>query len=285
LLLLQKAKSTKRYSQKYKPLKQGLIFFHLKGDHVSIDTYIKGFKKLVVDNSPLILTYISVAGVISTTVMAVKATPKALDHIQWAQHDADHNLTTKEIVQVAWKHYIPAASIGVVTLACIIGAQRINSKRSAALVTVYTITENAFKEYKAKVKQEIGSGKEEKIRSEIAKDYIESAPMVNAEVMVTGLGEQLCYDTFTGRYFKSDIETIRRAQNDINAGVINDMYASHNDFYRLIGLPPTSYGEEIGWNMDNMMNLEYSAHLAEDGRPCISIEYHATPVRGFYKIN
>lgn len=252
---------------------------------MSIDQYIKGFKKLVVDNSPLILTYISVAGVVSTAVMAVKATPKALNHIQWAQHEADHDLSNKEIVLATWKYYVPAAVIGGITLASIISAQSINSKRNAALVTVYSLTETAFKEYKSKVKEEIGNTKEEKVRSKIAKDYIESAPMVNAEVIVTGMGEQLCYDSFTGRYFKSDIENIRRAQNDINARVINDMYASHNDFYKLIGLAPTAYGEEIGWNTDNMMDLEYTSHLADDGRPCICIEYHATPVRGFYKIN
>ena len=63
------------------------------------------------------------------------------------------------------------------------------------------------------------------------------------------------------------------------------MYASHNDFYRLIGLPGTTYGEEVGWRTDNMMDLEYSSHLAEDGRPCLCIEYHVAPVRNYYKIN
>lgn len=252
---------------------------------MNFDNFIKGFKKAVVDNSPLILTYVSVAGLISTTVMAVKATPKALQDLQWAQHDQETDLTFKQTVLVSWKHYIPAAAIGVLTMASIIGAQRINSRRNAALVTVYSITETAFKEYQSKVKEQIGTSKEEKVRTEVAKDYISKAPMVNAEVHITGLGEQLCYDSFTGRYFKSDLETIRKAQNDINARVINDMYASHNDFYKIIGLPPTAFGEEVGWNVDNMMDLEYTSHLADDGRPCIAIEYHATPVRGFYKIN
>lgn len=252
---------------------------------MNLDQMFRGLKRAVVDNSPLILTYISVAGVVSTAVLAVKATPKALQDIINAQTFAENDLTPKETVEVAWKHYIPAAATGAVTIACIIGAHNVHARRNAALITVYSLTETALKEYQAKVKEQIGENKERKVRDEIAKDYIANTPMVNSEVLITGTGEQLCYDSFTGRYFKSDIETIRRAQNDINARVLNEMYASHNDFYRLIGLPGTTYGEEVGWRTDNLMDLEYSSHLAEDGRPCLCIEYHVAPVRNYYKIN
>lgn len=252
---------------------------------MNIEQMSKGLKRLVVDNSPLILTYISVAGVLSTTILAVKATPRALQDLINSQEFAEKNLTAKETVEITWKHYIPAAVSGAVTIAAIIGAHSVHTRRNAALVTVYSITEMALKEYQAKVKEQLGENKERKVREEVAKDYIANTPMVNAEVHITGTGEQLCYDSFTGRYFKSDIETIRKAQNDINARIINEMYASHNDFYRLIGLSGTSYGEEVGWRTDNLMDLEFTSHLAEDGRPCLCIEYHVSPVRGYYKIN
>lgn len=255
---------------------------------MNIEQIVKVVKRSVVDNSPLILTYVAVAGVASTAILAVKATPKALQDLINAQSHADRfdrTLTTKDTIEVAWKHYIPAAASGAITIAAIIGSHSISKRRNAALITVYSLTETALKEYQAKVREQIGDNKEQKVRDAVAKDHIMNAPMVNAEVLVTGTGEQLCHDSFTGRYFKSDIEAIRRAQNDINARIINEMYASQNDFYRLIGLPGTTYGEEVGWTTDNMMDLEFSSHLADDGRPCLNIEYHATPVRGFYKIN
>lgn len=252
---------------------------------MNIEQMSKVIKRLVVDNSPLILTYISVAGVLSTTVLAVKATPGALQDLINSQEFAEKNLTAKETLEITWKHYIPAAVSGAVTIASIIGAHNVHARRNAALVTVYSITETALKEYQAKVKEQLGENKERKVREELTKDYVANAPMVNAEVHITGTGEQLCYDSFTGRYFKSDIETIRKAQNDINARIINEMYASHNDFYRLIGLAGTTYGEEVGWRTDNLMDLEFTSHLAEDGRPCLCIEYHVSPVRGYYKIN
>lgn len=252
---------------------------------MNIEQVVKVVKRSVVDNSPLILTYVAVAGVASTAILAVKATPKALNDLIHAQEFAEKDLTVKETIEVTWKYYIPAAASGAVTVAAIIGSHSISKRRNAALITVYSLTETALKEYQAKVREQIGENKEQKVRDSIAKDHVMNTPMVNAEVLVTGTGEQLCHDSFTGRYFKSDIEAIRRAQNDINARIINEMYASQNDFYRLIGLPGTTYGEEVGWTTDNMMDLEFSSHLADDGRPCLNIEYHATPVRGFYKIN
>lgn len=244
----------------------------------------KEIKHLFVDNTPLILTSIAVGGVVTTSAMAVKATPQAVIDIQNAESEQTAPLTFQEKALLTWKHYIPSVAVGAVTIAAIIGSHSISTRRNAALISVYSITETAFKEYQAKVKEQIGNSKERKVREEVAKDYIMSAPMINSEVLITGLGEQLCFDTYTGRYFKSDIETIRKAQNDINAHLISDTYCSQNDFYRLINLPPTSYGEEIGWTVDNMMDLEYSSHLADDGRPCLAIEYHTPPVRDYYKL-
>jgi len=252
-----------------------------------MNEFFKKFKMLVVDNSPLILTYLSVAGVVSTTVLAVRATPKALDKLSKVKWDAESNNrepNIKETVVVVWKDYTPATVSGVFTIACIIGAQAINMRKNAALVSIYSLTETMLREYQAKVREIHGENKERKVREEITKDSIASAPMALAEVHITGLGEQLCYDSFTGRYFKSDIETLRRAQNDINAQILNNNYASHNDFYNLIGLSRTQFGEEAGWNLDQLLDIEFTSHLADDGRPCLCIEYQLNLKPNYYKM-
>lgn len=252
-----------------------------------ITEIFKKFKDVVVDNSPLILTYLSVAGVVSTTVLAVKATPNASDKLSKLKWDAESNnkeVRAVDIIDAVWKDYLPSAISGVFTIACIIGAQNINTRRNAALVSVYSLTETALKEYQAKVKELHGETKERKVREEITKDRMTSDSVENSNVFITGLGEQLCYDSFTGRYFKSDIETIRKAQNDINAKVIRDMYASHNEFYALIGLARTGLGEEVGWTTDYQMDIEFTSHLAENGIPCLCLEYRTEPKAGYYKL-
>jgi hypothetical protein len=253
-----------------------------------ITELFKKVKTLVVDNSSLILTYLSVSGVVATSVLAVKATPKALEklsQLQWELHQhEDRGATNKEIVELLWKDYLPAVTSGAFTIACIVGAQSINVKKNAALVSVYSLTESALKEYQAKVKELHGENKERKVREEITKDRMTSDSVIGSNVFITGLGEQLCYDSFTGRYFKSDIETIRKAQNDINSKVINHMYASHNEFYALIGLSATGLGEEVGWTSDYQMDIEFTSHLAENGVPCLCLEYRTEPKNGYHKL-
>jgi hypothetical protein len=62
------------------------------------------------------------------------------------------------------------------------------------------------------------------------------------------------------------------------------MYASLSDFYHLIGLPSTSFSDEVGWTSDKLLELEISTVLSEDERPCLSIGFNVAPIRNYYKI-
>lgn len=258
----------------------------------SVVTLVKGARKVILDNSPSILTGIAVAGVVSTAIMAVRVTPLALASLQEEAlkriEDGDGSFfismfTPWERIQLTWKHYIPAAAIGGMTIACVIGANSINTRRQAALIGAYSLTETAFKEYREKIAETIGAGKEQKVRDILVQERIDANPVSTREVIITGNGNVLCYDTLSGRYFESDMESLRKAQNDINALTINEMYASQNDFYRAVGLPINGYGEEFGWTTDVMLELSFSTALSEDNRPCIAINYRMSPIRGYHK--
>lgn len=247
-------------------------------------TIIKGFGRAVQHNSPSILTALGVAGTISTAVLAVKGTPQALRIIDEKEHNEDglyEKISTWEKVKATYPCYIPAASVGAVTIACILAGHSISTKRNAALMSLYSITETGFREYQDKVVSTIGAQKEQKIRDEVAQDRVNRNPVSAQEVIIVN-GDVLCYDTISGRYFKSDVETIRRAVNDINEVVLSNGYASQNDFYAGIGLPRNMAGEELGWTPENMLNVEFSAVLAEDGKPCMSLNYRMFPTRGYY---
>lgn len=252
---------------------------------MDIGSMLRVLRKLAVDNSPMILTGLAVAGVFTTTVLAVRSTPYALRDLEYGAEEKKEPLTKRDVVALTWKNYIPAVAMGGATIACIIGANSISTKRNAALVSVYSLTETAFKEYRGKVIETLGESKDQKVRDLVAKDRLDKNPVTEGQVIVTGTGEQLCYDSLSGRYFKGDMETIRRSQNDINSQVLSDGYASQNEFYSLIGLPTASFGEEVGWTTDNMLEILFSAHISEDGRPCLSLDYRVAPVRGFYKIH
>lgn len=251
-----------------------------------LSKFAKSVQALAVKHSPEILTGIGIAGMVTTTIMAVKATPKALELIQDAKYEKGEELTAVEKTKACWKCYIPAVTTGIVSSACIIGAHSVNMKRNAALATAYSLSETALKEYQEKVVETIGEKKEEVIRDKVAKEHIDKNPVRNSEVFITEKGSTLFYDPISGRYFESDIEKIKRIVNELNAQMINEMYIPLNDLYYEIGLKTTDMGDEIGWNLnrDGLIEVKYSAQKAEDERPCLVMEYRVGPRYDYAKL-
>lgn len=190
-------------------------------DKSNITNIIKGIKASISRHSPEILTGIGIAGMVTTTILAVKATPKAIKLIE-AEKQAKHvdALSPIDTVKTVWKCYIPAAMTGVSSIACLIGSNAINAKRNAALTTVYTLSEMARNEYKEKVIETIGEKKERTIKEKVDAERIKKDPVSKKEVIITEKGTTLCYDHVFGRYFKSDIDIINRAMNKINREIV-----------------------------------------------------------------
>lgn len=241
--------------------------------------------KFSADNSPAILTAIGVAGTLATAYLAHRAAQRATYDIFYVERDIkERSLTAKERVELTWKLYIPVATSATATIACIIMANRIGTRRTAALAAAYVLSEKAFDEYKHKVIEKIGDRKEQAYRDEIAQDRVTNNPP-SREVVIVGGGDVLCHDMYSGRYFHSDMETLRKAQNDINGMVINDMYASLSDFYYLIGLTKTGVSDEVGWNVDKQLELKFSATMSEDGRPCMTLTFAVAPIRDYNRLS
>lgn len=246
----------------------------------------KDARKMVLSHSPEILIGLGIGGMITTTVLAVKATPKALKKIEEkkAEKGVD-KLKPLDVVKTTWKCYIPATITGVVSAGCIIGANSVHTRRNAALATAYKISETALTEYREKVVETIGEQKEKTIKEKIDKDRVDKNPVSKNEVLVTEKGNTLCYDHWSARYFKSDLDTIKRAENSINKAMLHDICgsASLNDFYDEIGLPHLDpIGDDMGWNVDHgLISLEFSSQIADDGTPCIVVDHGNLPIYGF----
>lgn len=271
----------------------------------SFTKFIKDAQKAIVKRSPEILTGLGVAGLVTTTVLAVKATPKALRLIEMAEDhgigitskngDPDWErrpLTKLETVKVAWKPYIPAAVTGAVSIACIIGASSVHARRNAALATAYQLSTTALSEYKEKVVETIGEEKEKVIREKIAQDKIDKNPVkesIEKETVVIGSGEVLFLEPVSMQCFKSDIESVRKILNDINFRLTTGMeeYISLSEFYDEIGLPHTSISDDIGWNLgrDGQLEADFLAAKTTDGRPCLMLDYMVKPRYDYYRLS
>ena len=244
--------------------------------------------------SPQILTGIGVAGMITTVVLAVKATPKALKLIEDKKEELDAGkLTVVDTVKTAWKPYIPAAVTGVLSTVCIIGGNAVGTRRTAALAAAYKISETALHEYKDAIVETVGEEKAKEVKEKVAQNKLDKNPVVEKQIIVTNKGTFLCYDSLSGRYFQSDIETIRKAQNDINDYLFSEDYASLNMFYDFLGLEHTRLGAELGWKIDSgTLQIEFDSTLASDksqgiapGTPCLVLDYNVAPKYEFDKMS
>lgn len=257
---------------------------------LTVANLIKDAKTYVSKHSPELLMGIGIAGMITTTVMAVGATPKALKLIdkkkEELQLEPDEKLTVGETVKTTWKCYIPAVITGATSVACLIGANSVNARRNAALATAYNLSATALSEYKEKVVEQVGERKEKAIRDKIAEDRVQKEPVNNSAIIVTNSGGTRCMDYVTKRRFTSDVETIKRIVNELNRRMINgDDYISLNDFYYELQLDGCDVGDDLGWNVcSGLIDVDFSAIVDTDGVPCIVLNYAVAPKRGFDKM-
>lgn len=253
----------------------------------SISKFARDVRTSLSRHSPAILMGIGIAGMVTTTVVAVKATPKALRLIEEKKQELEvESLTPVETVKAAWKCYIPAAVTGAVSVACLIGSNSVNTKRNAALATAYKLSETAFSEYRDSVVEVIGEKKEKTVRDKVSEKELKANPINKTDIIVTGKGKTLFFDPLSHRYFYSSIEKIRRAENILNKEINTDPFDAGrtvNDFYEEIGIPTTATGDALGWNLNTgLIDIYLSYQGGDEGtefedEPCAVLNFTNPP--------
>lgn len=237
-------------------------------------------------NDTQILTGMAIVSGISALIFMPKSIRTA-DKIKEQKKEElkTKTLTPKQVVKATWKCYIPTAVMECVSVACLLCAASTNLKRNAALSAAYVISQDQMTKYQDKVKEMIGDKKEQEVRDNVAQDEIKKKPLKNSEVIITEKGDTLCYDMYSGIYFKSDRDKINKAVNEVNRKMLTSGSASINDLYYELGINSTKNGDRLGWNIDKgMIDIQFSTVLASDGQtPCLAIDYAIDPVGDFWK--
>lgn len=245
----------------------------------------KSMERTVKKHAPEICIGIGVAGMITSTVLAVRSTPKALKLLEERKTELSMpELPPVEIVKTAWKCYIPTTVTMALSIGCIVGGISINAKRNAVLATAYKISESAFTEYKNKVVEECGEEKEKNIQKKIDQDHIEQIPVPSSEVFI-GDGD-LYFEGVSGRYFRTTPGKLEAAINELNRTMVYENYVSLSEFYDLVDLRHTEVSDVLGWNLDDgLIELDPSdTMVAENGSPCSVIKFRVKPRYDFSKL-
>ena len=240
-------------------------------------------------HGPELATGLGIAGMITGTILAIKATPKAIKLVEEKKvenEELEREVTTKEVIKTTWKCYIPAVTITLVSATCIVLASVKRLKMNAALAAAYSISETTLQAYKRKTLETVGEKKEQAIREAVAKEKMEQNPVSRNQILPVAKGETLCYDSASGRYFKHDIEKIRKVVNELNRRMRDEMYISLNEFYTELGLDRIKLGEDLGWTIDwGYIDITFGYGPAENEEPCLILDYTVEPRYGYRNLH
>lgn len=257
----------------------------------------KKIGSFMIKNSPTILTGTAVAGTVLTAVFAGKAVIKAQDVVK--AHEMDEELRCERIEQVngvetdhivyyrertlwektklTWKCFAPPVVMGIATISCICGANTVHTKRNIALATAYNISEEVAREFKEKVRDTIGEKKLDKINHDIAQDHVNKAKYDEKTVTYTGDGDQLMYDWWSQRYFKSSRTMVEKKVLILKKRMLDTRRPiTMNDFYKEIGLTSMPIGDDFGFTYNRRedsqdLDVSYYPIFGPEQEPCTEV--------------
>lgn len=272
---------------------------------LNVKQCFKMAKKVVQKKSPEILTGLGIAGMITTVVLAVKATPKALDLIdeeiekqnrKLSQEAYDSGYSTAkqinklkpvETVKVAWKPYIPALLLGSASVGCLIGANTVSARRHAALYSAYELSKTAYNELNEKVTEVVGEKKVTEIKQKLAEDKVnkvspEGAIEKKPNVVIAGDGDTWFIDAMSNQPFLSSKNKLDAAANELNRKMRSDMYVSLSQFYDEVGIEHTGTSDYIGWRIDKeYIDVVTSDAIVKDGKVYVVMDFLSRPEYGY----
>lgn len=203
-----------------------------------------------------ILTVISSIGVIATAVTTAKQTPKALKMLDEAYEEKGDKLTVVEKINVAFPVYLPVIAVGSATVLCMFGANILNKKSQASIISAYGLLEQKYRDYQRKLIELYGQDTHEKIMTELAIEKSKNVYVSGQYMGITSsslylddhVGEPvLFYEPISDRYFEATVEFVMNAEYHLNRNFALGGAALLNEFYDFLGIDENPDLNEMGW--------------------------------------
>lgn len=241
-------------------------------------------------HSPEILLTAGTVGVVVSGVMACKATLKVNEILDESKQQidtihsvaADPNMAEKYTAEDSKKDlaivytqtavkmiklYGPSVGLGVVSLGCMIGSNRILSKRNVALAAAYTAVDKSFKEYRGRVIERFGKQLDKELRYNIKAKEIEEVSkdengheVVKKEVVDVIEDDPNTYSPYSivfddgNEGWDPDPERTKffliQQQNWANERLKAKGHLFLNEVYDMLGARRTKAGAQVGWVYD-----------------------------------
>lgn len=255
---------------------------------------LKGFESR---NRTELLTVTAIFTMWGGFYLAYKAGPKAEKIIEKRKKEfkevdsADKKgklVVAKDFVKDIAPVVGPPIALGLLSTGCSVKAYSESSKKIAILSAAYTMTNTALHEYKNKAREVLGDSKAQQVREAISKDHLERAKAPeegSLDITPTGLGNSLCYDEYTDRYFYASAESIGQAIVRLGYRIQSEMWIALNEFYQELNLRPCKMGNDLGWSIDDTdcgrIPIYYTAILTDNNTPCLCVQFDVSLKESF----
>jgi hypothetical protein len=234
-------------------------------------------KQIITRESPVIFSVLGIVGFVSATVMAVRATPIALDIIEeYQEPDGGTDWEVRiDKAKILFPIYGPAIGTTLISAGMIMASLQLSNYRREAVTSMFTASQLYLHKLHSRMVDEMGTKKAEEVQAK-------AAGPTSSELAPThfvGDDKVLCYDSYTGRYFETKkVEALHQAVIKLNDELFRSMFVSINDFYYELGLDSVEYGSEIGWYVeDGAVEIRLDPILTDEYRQCIIVKFTASP--------
>ena len=254
---------------------------------VSYNAHRIGFK--IKKASPEIMVVAGVVGVVTSTVMACKATTKVNDILEETRKQVNdvHNVLDSDVVSAdeytnddakkdlaiiytqtgvkLIKLYAPSVIVGALSITGILASHKILKKRNVALTAAYATIDRSFKEYRGRVVERFGKELDRELRYNIKAQEIEEKTVdkdgnETVEKKTISVVDPNMYSDYA-RIFDNgsmgwtkdpeyNLMFLKLQQNQANDRLRAQGYLFLNDVYDMLGIPRTKAGQIVGWVYD-----------------------------------
>lgn len=220
-------------------------------------------------NAPTMLFGVGVLGMVSSTILACRATMQ-LEQVTLATkrdvHAAADNgdakraamLYTKGVGKVA-KLYAPSILIGVASIGCLTKSHNMLNQRNLALTAAYTAVDRAFGEYRARVVDKYGEEEDryfrystEEVELLDEKGKLQTVRRVNTDDMPSMYAR--FFDQYASGWSREpeyNLVFLRCQQQWANDLLLARGHLFLNEVYDNLGLERTTAGSVVGWVLSN----------------------------------
>ena len=223
---------------------------------MNVGNTFKAIGNFISKNSPIITATAAVGGLITTVVLACKATPKYLLDIDNAIAEKGEELTRGEKAKIFVKAYGTTIVAGVVTTGAIVASPLLMKKNCDKVLTgalaAYTVAENKLEKLNSAIKEELPKKEQDKIMTNYVKQTLEQNPV--PEDLVCPAGKMIFIEEMTGQYFVSTVNEVKAVENWLNSEIIKRR--SSNDGVTLdevlekLGAKWCAMGNEYEWSYE-----------------------------------